>query len=56
LFDSHAGGRTDSAALLPLTLENLLSRFPLEQGIAMMAAGDSASFLGQAPILFIESI
>src|ERR1039457_597859 len=44
LFDSRAGGRTDSTSIIPLSLQTSF-KGSLEQGITMMAAGDSASFL-----------
>jgi FKBP-type peptidyl-prolyl cis-trans isomerase FkpA len=54
LFDSHSGGRTDSAAVIPLTLKSVFHA-SLEEGIAMMAAGDSASFLVSADSLYLKA-
>ena len=53
LFDSHAG-HPDSASLIPLTLESSFHG-SLEQGIAMMAVGDSASFLVSADSLYLKT-
>jgi FKBP-type peptidyl-prolyl cis-trans isomerase FkpA len=53
LFDSHSGGRTDSTSMIPL---NLTSSFKgsIEQCIAMMAAGDSASFLINSDSIYLK--
>jgi len=53
LFDSHTG-HTDSASVIPLTLKSVFHG-SLEQGIAMMAAGDSASFLISADSLYMKA-
>lgn len=54
LFDSHAGKHTDSESVFPLTLKPAFHG-SLEQGIALMAAGDSASFLICADSLYMKS-
>ena len=54
LFDSHSGGRTDSTSIIPLTLQSSF-KASLEDGIAMMAAGDSASFLVNADSMYLKS-
>lgn len=54
LFDSHGGGRTDSTSTIPL---NLASSFhgSIEDGITLMAAGDSASFLMSADSIYLKA-
>jgi FKBP-type peptidyl-prolyl cis-trans isomerase FkpA len=54
LFDSHAGGRTDSTSIIPLSLVSSF-KGSLEQGITMMAAGDSASFLICADSIYLKA-
>ena len=51
LFDSRSGGRDDSTSMLPLTLKSGFHG-SLEQGIAMMSVGDSASFLVSADSIY----
>jgi FKBP-type peptidyl-prolyl cis-trans isomerase len=53
LFDSRSGGRNDSTSMLPLTLKSSF-RGSLEQGIAMMSVGDSASFLVSADSIYMK--
>lgn len=53
LFDSRVGGHNDSTAMLPLTLKSTFHG-SLEQGIAMMAVGDSASFLINADSVYLK--
>lgn len=53
LFDSHAGGRSDSTSIVPLTLKSSFHG-SLEQGIALMAVGDSASFLINADSIYLK--
>lgn len=52
LFDSHAG-HTDSTSILPLTLKSSFHG-SLEQGIAMMAIGDSACFFVSADSIYLK--
>ncbi len=54
LFDSHAGGRTDSTSIIPLSLQSTF-RGSLESGISLMAAGDSASFLISADSIYLKA-
>jgi FKBP-type peptidyl-prolyl cis-trans isomerase FkpA len=54
LFDSHSGGRTDSTSIIPLSLQSSF-KGSLEDGIAMMAAGDSASFLISADSIYLKA-
>jgi FKBP-type peptidyl-prolyl cis-trans isomerase FkpA len=53
LFDSHTPGRSDSGGVLPLTLTSGF-KGSLEQGIAMMGIGDSASFLVNADSIYLK--
>jgi FKBP-type peptidyl-prolyl cis-trans isomerase FkpA len=53
LFNSHAGGRTDSTSEIPLTIQATFHGC-LEQGIAMMSVGDSASFLINADSIYLK--
>jgi len=53
LFDSRAGGHNDSTGTLPLTLKSSFHG-SLEQGIAMMAVGDSAGFLINADSVYLK--
>lgn len=52
LFNSHEG-RTDSTSQVPITLESEFHG-SLEQGIAMMAVGDSAGFLVSADSIYLK--
>jgi FKBP-type peptidyl-prolyl cis-trans isomerase FkpA len=54
LFDSHAGGRSDSASIFPLSL---ISSFhgSLEEAITLMAKGDSASFMINADSIYLKA-
>lgn len=54
LFDSHAGTRTDSTSIIPLSLQNAF-RGSLESGITLMAAGDSAGFLISADSIYLKA-
>ncbi len=54
LFDSHAGGRTDSTSIIPLSLQKSFHG-SLEQGISLMAVGDSASFLINADSIYLKA-
>ena len=54
LFDSRAGGRTDSTSIIPRTMQ-VSFKGCLEQGIMMMAAGDSASFLVSADSIYLKA-
>lgn len=54
LFDSHSEGRTDSASLIPLTLRKSFEGC-LEQGVSLMAVGDSASFLISADSIYLKA-
>jgi len=53
LFDSHINGRPDSTSIIPLTLKSIFSG-SLEQGITLMAKGDSASFLISADSVYLK--
>lgn len=53
IFDSHKEGSPDSESVVPLTLTSGFSG-SLEQGIAMMAIGDSASFLVSADSIYLK--
>lgn len=52
LFDSHEG-HTDSTSIIPLTLTSTF-KGSLEQGITLMATGDSASFLVSADSIYLK--
>jgi len=54
LFDSHAGAHTDSTSVIPITLKANYHAC-LEEGLAMMAAGDSASFLVNADSIYYKA-
>ncbi|HTA26397.1 MAG TPA: FKBP-type peptidyl-prolyl cis-trans isomerase [Bacteroidia bacterium] len=54
LFDSHAGGRTDSTSIIPLSLQKSFHG-SLEEGISLMAVGDSASFLINADSIYLKA-
>lgn len=54
LFDSHAGGRTDSTSIIPLSLVSSF-KGSLEEGITMMAKGDSASFMISADSIYLKA-
>jgi FKBP-type peptidyl-prolyl cis-trans isomerase len=51
LFDSHNTGGPDSSGMVPLTL-SLSFKGSLEQGVTLMATGDSASFLVSADSIY----
>ncbi len=54
IFDSHAGGRSDSNSMIPISLQNNF-RGSLEQGITLMSVGDSASFLISADSIYFKT-
>ncbi|HTB30512.1 MAG TPA: FKBP-type peptidyl-prolyl cis-trans isomerase [Bacteroidia bacterium] len=54
LFNSHAGNRNDSTSIIPLSLKSSFHG-SLEDGITLMAAGDSASFLLNADSVYLKA-
>lgn len=53
LYDSHTDGQPDSNSIIPLTLKADFHG-SLEEGIAMMQTGDSASFLVSADSIYLK--
>lgn len=53
LFNSHMDGRPDSMSTLSLNLKSVFNG-SLEQGITLMATGDSASFLISADSVYLK--
>jgi len=54
LFDSRSGGRTDSTSIIPLSLQKSFHG-SLEDGITLMAIGDSASFIISADSIYLKA-